>query len=73
MANDTPQRIDDDVVDLSEFFGTLRKSRWLIAAITALCAVGGVAYALLATEWWRSDVVVVQTNSGSNAEGGLLG
>lgn len=70
MANNAPERLDDDEIDLFELLGTLWKGRWTIVAITTLCAVGGVAYALLAVEWWRSDVVMVQTDSRS-ISGGL--
>jgi len=72
MVNNAPQQIDDNAVELSVSFRMVWESRWPSAVITALCAVGGVVYTLLATEWWRSAVVLVQTNSGSSAGGGLL-
>jgi uncharacterized protein involved in exopolysaccharide biosynthesis len=37
---------------------TVWSGRWLIIAITSLFAVGGIAYALMAQEWWRADVVL---------------
>jgi uncharacterized protein involved in exopolysaccharide biosynthesis len=48
----------DDEIDLWELWDTVWSGRWLIIAITALFAVGGVTYALLAQQWWRADVVL---------------
>ena len=51
-----------------DLFGLLRilwNRRWLVAAITGLFTLAGVAYALLATEWYRAEVVVVQTDNKS--------
>ena len=59
--NDAPNSLPpayDDEIDLWELWDTVWSGRWLIIAITALFAVSGVAYALLAQEWWRADVVL---------------
>ena len=53
--NSLPQAYDDEI-DLWELWDTIISGRWLIIAITALFAIGGVTYALLAQEWWRADV-----------------
>jgi len=55
--NSLPQAYDDEI-DLWELWDTVWSGRWLIIAITALFAVGGVAYAFLAQEWWRAEVVL---------------
>jgi uncharacterized protein involved in exopolysaccharide biosynthesis len=55
--NSLPQAYDDEI-DLWELWDTIVSGRWLIIAITALFAIGGVTYALLAQEWWRADVVL---------------
>ena len=55
--NSLPQAYDDEI-DLWELWDTVWSGRWLIIAITALFAIGGVTYAMLAQEWWRADVVL---------------
>ncbi|WP_416137224.1 polysaccharide biosynthesis tyrosine autokinase [Halomonas sp. HK25] len=48
----------DDEIDLGRLFGLLLDHKWLILAITALFALGGVVYALLATPIYQSDALV---------------
>jgi uncharacterized protein involved in exopolysaccharide biosynthesis len=55
--NSLPQAYDDGI-DLWELWDTVWSGRWLIIAITALFAVGGVTYALNAQQWWRAEVVL---------------
>jgi LPS O-antigen subunit length determinant protein (WzzB/FepE family) len=55
--NSLPQAYDDEI-DLWALWDTVWSGRWLIIAITSLFAVGGIAYALMAQEWWRADVVL---------------
>jgi uncharacterized protein involved in exopolysaccharide biosynthesis len=55
--NSLPQAYDDEI-DLWELWDTIWSGRWLIIAITALFAIGGVTYALLAAESYRADVVL---------------
>lgn len=55
--NSLPQAYDDEI-DLWELWDTVWSGRWLIIAITALFAVGGVTYALNAQQWWRAEVVL---------------
>ncbi|MFM7626418.1 MAG: Wzz/FepE/Etk N-terminal domain-containing protein, partial [Gammaproteobacteria bacterium] len=57
-APNSPPQAYDDEIDLWELWDTVWSGRWLIIAVTALFAVGGVAYALLAQEWWRAEVVL---------------
>jgi uncharacterized protein involved in exopolysaccharide biosynthesis len=55
--NSLPQAYDDEI-DLWALWDTIWSGRWLIIAITALFAIGGVTYALLAAESYRADVVL---------------
>lgn len=48
----------DDQIDLLELWDTLWQGKWLIASITAIVAALSLAYALLATEWYRADVLL---------------
>lgn len=41
-----------------ELLARLWKGKWTIVAITSLFAAGGIAYALLATEWYRAEIVL---------------
>jgi uncharacterized protein involved in exopolysaccharide biosynthesis len=73
--NSLPQAYDDEI-DLWELWDTVWSGRWLIIAITALFAVGGVTYALLAKPSFRADVLLApadkKTVPGSLAQlGGL--
>ena len=66
--NDAPNSLPpayDDEIDLWELWDTVWSGRWLIIAITALFAVSGVAYALLAQEWWRAEVVLAPADKKS--------
>lgn len=59
----------DDEIDLSELWQTIWSGRWLIVMITALFTLAGVAYALLAQEWYKAEVVLAPANQQS---GGAL-
>lgn len=48
----------DDEIDLGRLFGLLLDHKWWIIGITAVFAVAGVAYALLATPVYRADALV---------------
>ncbi|ERS91437.1 polysaccharide biosynthesis tyrosine autokinase [Halomonas sp. PBN3] len=48
----------DDEIDLGRLFGLLLDHKWLIIAITFVFALGGVAYALLATPVYQGDALV---------------
>jgi uncharacterized protein involved in exopolysaccharide biosynthesis len=56
--NSLPQAYDDEI-DLWELWDTVWSGRWLIIAITALFAIGGVTYAMLAKPIFQADVVMV--------------
>jgi len=48
----------EDEISVKELWDVLWKGKWPIIVITALFAVGSVAYALLATEWYRAEVLL---------------
>jgi uncharacterized protein involved in exopolysaccharide biosynthesis len=49
----------DDDITLTRIAAVLWRDKWLIAGITTLFGVLAIAYALLATEWYRADVLLV--------------
>ncbi|WP_417884411.1 polysaccharide biosynthesis tyrosine autokinase [Vibrio rumoiensis] len=49
---------DNDEIDLGQLFGTLLDGKWVIASITCLFLLIGVAYALLATPIYQSDALI---------------
>jgi uncharacterized protein involved in exopolysaccharide biosynthesis len=55
----------EDEISLKELWDILWKGKWLIIAITAVFAVGSVAYALLATEWYRAEVLLAPSEAES--------
>lgn len=50
-------------LDLREVAAKLWLRRYFVASVTALAVVLSVAYALLATEWYRADTVLVPAES----------
>lgn len=62
----TPQRTDEDEIDLLALLGTLWDGRWRIAALTLAFTMIGIIYALLATPVYRAtSLVQVEEKSGS--------
>lgn len=55
----------DDALNLIELWRILWSGKWLIVAITALFGCLSVAYALLATEWYRAEVLLMPATSKS--------
>jgi uncharacterized protein involved in exopolysaccharide biosynthesis len=62
---------DDDEISLRELWDIAWRGKWLVIAITALFAAGSVAYALLAEEWYRSEVLLAPADEKSTS--GLSG
>lgn len=52
-------RIEDEEIDLRRLWRLLKADRLIISAIVLAFAIGGTAYALLATEWYRAQVVLL--------------
>src|SRR5690606_5710652 len=48
----------DDEIDLWDLIATLVDARWLIVGVTAVTAVFGLLYALLATPVYRADAML---------------
>ena len=63
----------DDEIDVGRLFGLLLDHKWLIIAITALFAIAGVVYALLATPLHQSDALVQVERPSSISPPGNLG
>lgn len=49
----------DDDITLSSIWAVVWRDKWLIVALTGLSGLLAIAYALLATEWYRADVLLV--------------
>jgi uncharacterized protein involved in exopolysaccharide biosynthesis len=66
--NESPNSLPpayDDEIDLWELWDTVWSGRWLIIAITALFAVGGVTYALLAKPSFKTEVILAPADKKS--------
>ncbi len=63
-----PSMHADDEIDLRELFGVLWAEKWLVIACTSVAMLASVAYALLATERFRAETVLVaaETRQASN-------
>ena len=65
---------DDRQISLRELWDILWRGKWLIVAMTVVFAALAVVYALLATEWYRADVLLAPSEERSTpALGGQLG
>lgn len=59
MKRQTEAALDkDDEVNVRELFGVLSDRKWLIACVTVLFMIVGVAYALLATPIYRAQSLI---------------
>ncbi|MFS2204962.1 polysaccharide biosynthesis tyrosine autokinase [Variovorax sp. Varisp36] len=59
---------DDDVIHLSEYLDILIDRKWLVASITFVAVALGVAYALLATPIYQSNLLVQVEDSAPDAK-----
>ncbi|WP_062361987.1 polysaccharide biosynthesis tyrosine autokinase [Variovorax paradoxus] len=62
---------DDDVINLSEWIDILIDRKWLVAAVTVLSLVLGVAYALLSTPIYQSNLLIQVEDAAPDAKGFL--
>lgn len=70
----TPAQKDE--ITLTELATLLRQQLWLVIAITVAAAGLSIAYAKLATEWYRAEVLLIpaeQKNAGLAGSLGALG
>jgi uncharacterized protein involved in exopolysaccharide biosynthesis len=56
----------NDKNNLAEIWEALWQGKWLILAITLAFSAAGVAYALLATQWYRAEVLMLVANNRSS-------
>lgn len=70
-ASSTAKADDDDVINLSEWIDILIDRKWLVAAVTALALVLGVAYALLSTPIYQSNLLIQVEDAAPDAKGFL--
>ena len=74
MPRDMMARHAEDEIDLIELWKVVWRRKWQILAIAFLFAAGSVAYALLATEWYRAEVLLAPADERSTTSlGGQLG
>lgn len=66
-------RISRNEITLAEIWNILWNDRWLVIAICVLMAGLSVAYALLATQWFRAEVVLVPVKQKSGGIADSLG
>lgn len=66
---------ENDEITLNELGQIIWQGKWIVAAMTAIFAIASLAYALLATEWYRSETLLVPTDAKtvSSSIGGQLG
>ena len=64
----------EDQIDLRELWDIVWTGKWQIVAVTILFAAASIAYALIATEWYRAEVLLVPAEEKSTPSlGGQLG
>jgi tyrosine-protein kinase Etk/Wzc len=61
----------DDEINISEWIDILIDRKWLVVAVTALTLVLGVAYAVMATPIYQSNLLVQVEDSAPDAKGFL--
>lgn len=67
------QPVEDDEINLVEYWDILVDSRWLIAIVTALALAVGVAYALLARPIYRANLLIQVEDSAGGSAKSVLG
>lgn len=71
-VSQTTQRNDVDEIDIGKLFGILVDNIWKIAIVTAVFALFGIAYALLATPIYKADALI-QVETQSSGMSALVG
>jgi tyrosine-protein kinase Etk/Wzc len=66
-----PSAARDDEINLSEYFDILLDRKWLVAGVTTLAVALGVAYALLATPVYQSNLLIQVEDTAPDAKGFL--
>jgi tyrosine-protein kinase Etk/Wzc len=66
VAAPPQQPLDDDGIDLVEYWDIIVDNRWIVAGISALALVIGIGYALLAQPIYESNLLIqVEDSAGS--------
>jgi tyrosine-protein kinase Etk/Wzc len=66
IAAAAPPAMEDDGIDLVEYWDIIVDNRWVIAAITTLALVIGIGYAVLARPIYESNLLIqVEDSAGS--------
>jgi uncharacterized protein involved in exopolysaccharide biosynthesis len=66
--------IPSDDISLRELWRILWRGKWVIVGVMTLFAIASVTYALMATEWYRSEVLLAPADEKTtSAIGGQLG
>jgi uncharacterized protein involved in exopolysaccharide biosynthesis len=60
-------------VDIRGAFRDVLRHKWLVAAATLVCGVAGTAYAFLAPQWFRAEVVMIPVTQKSPLSTSSLG
>lgn len=64
-------RPEDDEINLSEYVDILLDRKWFVAAVTVLALIVGVAYALLSTPVYQSNLLIQVEDAAPDAKGFL--
>ena len=64
-------RVEDDEINVSEYLDILRDRKWLVAGVTAVVFAIGVAYAVMATPVYQSNLLIQVEDSAPDAKGFL--
>lgn len=68
----SPTEPNEDELHLAEYVDILLDHKWMVAAVTALALLIGVAYVLFATPIYQSDLIVQVEDAAPDAKG-ILG
>lgn len=64
---------DRDEIKLSELWRIISTEKWTVIAVWLLAVAGSVAYALLAVQWWRAEVLLIPVSQNAGAVSSRLG
>lgn len=70
-AANSVARPDDDEINLKEWIDILIDRKWLVAAVTVLALAFGVAYAMLSTPIYQSNLLIQVEDAAPDAKGFL--
>ncbi|MGB5621480.1 MAG: Wzz/FepE/Etk N-terminal domain-containing protein [Gammaproteobacteria bacterium] len=54
-----------DEISLRELWAVVWRGKWVVITVAAVFALGSVAYAILATEWYRAEILLAPTEERS--------